>query len=445
MKRLYETAAYDTSRKIGSHWEAFADPALRLDAAEGEIDADIAIIGGGFTGLNAALQLAEEHGMKAVILEAGQIGWGASGRNGGFNCLGGTKLSHARQIARFGLEETRAHVAFQRAAVERVADNLTRYRIDADTHSDGELILAHRPDLFPKLRAEAEAAKATFGLGFQAYDRTELAEIGATGPDFFGGIRETDGFALNPMKYVQGLARAALAAGVDIFGDSPVTGISSEAGRHVLTTPKARIRARKLIVATNGYSSDDIPDAMSGRTMPVLSAVLVTRPISKDEQLAQGWTSDLMAYDARHLLHYFRLMPDGRFLFGQRGATRWTDAAIAKAKARNRQDFERMFPAWRDVETEHFWGGFVCMTRQLHPFIGPLPGLQNAFAAFGYHGNGVSMASASGRAIGDIASGKPTRLPALLAADSGRFPFAGLRRLYLRAAYVKYQVEDRFF
>ena len=124
MKRLYEPAAYDTSTPVGSYWETFADPALRQPALDGDHETEVAIIGAGFTGLNAALQLVEEHGLQATVLEAGQIGWGASGRNGGFACMGGSKMGLKDQVARFGEAETQKHFDYQRAAIARVADNL---------------------------------------------------------------------------------------------------------------------------------------------------------------------------------------------------------------------------------------------------------------------------------------------------------------------------------
>ncbi|MBZ0130955.1 MAG: FAD-binding oxidoreductase [Rhodobacteraceae bacterium] len=445
MQRPYEAAAYDTSHPVGSYWESTVPGPISPEPASGEIRTEIAVIGGGFTGLNAALQLAEEHSAQVHVIEAGSFGWGASGRNGGFCCLGGAKLSLAGQVRQFGLDETRRFVAFQKQAIARVADNLERYGIEAECHSDGELQLAHSPAAYKRMQAEAEADRQSFGLTYQAYPKAALAGIGADSPGFHGGIREAEGFALNPLKYVQGLAHAAETRGVTLHANSPATAITQTGSGFVITTPQARICTDRLIVATNGYSADDVPGAMRGRFLPVVSAVLVTRPISAREQADQGWSSDLMSYDSRHLLHYFRLMPDGRFLFGQRGAVRWTASATEWARRTNRRDFEAMFPAWANVETAHFWAGLLCLTPRLHPFLGPLPGLPGAFAAYGYHGNGVAMASAVGRALGDMAAGRTPDLPAILKADPGRFPLPILRRNYLRAAYVKYRLEDALF
>lgn len=445
MKRLYEDAAYDTKAPIGSWWQASGVATLNFAPADKEINTEVAIIGAGYTGLNAGLQLAEKHGVEAIILEAAQPGWGASGRNGGFACLGGAALGTETQIKRYGMAATQNHMVRQLESIDLVAANLERYGIEADCHSDGELLLAHRRNGFTSILHEAEFYRDNFGISFEAIPKSAQPGRGIGGPEFHGAILSHAGFALNPLKYVQGLARAADKAGVRIFGNSPVINVQKKRGDFVLRTPHSIVRAKKLIVATNGYSSEDIPTALGARFLPLLSTIMVTRKISKDEQAAQGWTNDLMSYDSRHLLHYFRLMPDGRFLFGQRGAVKVTPKATQAAQRKNRQDFERMFPKWRHVETQHNWSGLVCLTRNLHQFVGPIDGLPGGFAALGYHGNGVAMASLCGRLVADFTVGQRPELPAVMTEQLRRFPLAGMRRMFIHGAFVKYQLQDRFF
>ena len=446
MKRLYEPAAYDTSIRAGSWWEETIATPLRFPKLEQDLKAEVAIIGAGYTGLNAALQLAEQHGIKAVILDAGQPAWGASGRNGGFACLGGAKLPIDQQIKRFGLDETKKFHAAQLAAVDRVRDNLSRYRIEADTHSnEGELCLAHRPKAFDELRDEAAFAEKTFGQKHRLIPAGALRENGMQGDGLYGALLTKAGFALNPLKYAHGLVKAVKAAGISIFAYSPVQRIQREGAEFLVQTPTGTVRAKKVIIATNGYSSDDIPQELGPRFLPLISSILVTRPITPDEQKAQGWTSDLMSYDSRKLLHYFRLMPDGRFLFGQRGALRATEAATEANKRKNRADFERMFPAWKSVQTTHFWSGLICTTLNRHPFIGPLQGQPGLFAALGYHGNGVTMASYAGRMLAEVVAGAKPDLPAALHSPLWRFPMPGLRRNYLGLAFVGYRWKDGWF
>ena len=441
MKRLYEAPAYDTDTWPDSYWRWSVSGVPEYPALDGERRAEVAIIGAGFTGLNAALELAERYGTGAVVLEAGQPGWGASGRNGGFVCMGGAKISDAAILRRHGEAVARGFHDAQRAAIDRVAENLSRYAIAADTHSEGELCLAHRPRALSGLREEAELSERLFGLAIEILDRDALAERGLGPAGFHGGALKRAGFALNPMKYVLGLAAAARAAGQEIFGASPVTAIRPEGPGWRLATPGGQVTAPRVIVATNGYSSDDIPAALSGAVLPALSSVLVTRPLSGLDRAAQGWNTDLMCYDTRRLLHYFRLMPDGRFLFGMRGGLSAAPAATARIRATARRHFEALFPVWREVETPWFWSGLVALTRRLTPILAPTPAMAGVTLALGYHGNGVAMGSHAGRLAAALAMGEDQR-PALLRASPARFPIPALRRAMLGAAYLGYGLAD---
>jgi glycine/D-amino acid oxidase-like deaminating enzyme len=183
---------------------------------------------------------------------------------------------------------------------------------------------------------------------------------------------------------------------------------------------------------------------MAGRYMPAQSNVLVTRPLTQTELDAAGWTSRQMAYDTRNLLHYFRLMPDNRFLFGMRGGLVASPRAEAAITARARRHFEAMFPAWRDVETPHSWSGMVCFSANLVPYCGPIPDLPGAFAGFAFHGNGVAMGSYTGALLADLVQGKQTRFlhPAVMQAHAPRFPLGRFRRALLPAGYALAGLRD---
>jgi len=444
MKRLYEAAAYDTATWPESYWRATAGEGPRHPPLEGDGATEVAVIGAGYTGLNAALELAERHATGAVVLEAGQPGWGASGRNGGFACAGGTKLSHGQVIARFGRPAADAFHAFQSEAIARVADNLSRYGIDADRVAPpGEICLAQSPRAMEGLRDWAGFMNREFGASLDVLERDALAERGYGPARFHGAVFDPASFGLHPLKYVLGLARAARDAGVTIHGDSPVTAIRREGAAWRLVTPRGSLTARRVIVATNGYGSEDLPEALAGRVLPVMTSILVTRPLSPDDLEAQGWTSTVLAYDARALLHYFRLLPDGRFLFGTRGGIGAGAAAMARVRRMGRAHFEALFPAWRDVETPYFWGGFAALTRQLTPYVGPADGAEGIVLALGYHGNGVTTGSAAGRLAGALAAGAPPEtVPAVLRQPLRRFPLARFRRWGLALAYAGYRMKD---
>ncbi|MGE0213795.1 MAG: NAD(P)/FAD-dependent oxidoreductase [Parvibaculaceae bacterium] len=446
--RLYEPSAYDFSRPVDSHWEATAGPlGFAPEALSGGTIADVAIIGGGYTGLHAALRLTRDFGMDTVVLEAGHIGWGASGRNGGFCCLGSSKLSPAETIAKFGLDAARSFHDAQRQAVEHVEAFLAEHGIDADRTDHGELQLAHKPNRIRELKEEQAFLKATFGVRHRFLDREELAARGTAGPLFHAGLLGPLGFGLHPLKYLRGLARVAHGAGVRLLPGSAVTGWCEEAGLHVLSTPQGDVRAKHVLVATNGFTDEAIPPELSGTLLPALSTIIVTRRLTDAERAAQGWTSTLVSYDTRNLLHYFRLLPSGHFLFGGRGGTSATPEALAAFARRLRSTFEAMFPAWAHIETEHRWSGLVCLTLGRTPYAGPIPGRERSWLSAAYHGNGVAMASHAGARMADLIAGRLTyeqAFPAVMRVPPARFPLPGLRRALLRAVYLGFGLRDEW-
>jgi glycine/D-amino acid oxidase-like deaminating enzyme len=179
--------------------------------------------------------------------------------------------------------------------------------------------------------------------------------------------------------------------------------------------------------------------------MPALSSIIVTRPLSEDERKAQGWTSPLMAYDSRKLLHYFRLLPDGRFLFGGRGGTDASNAGADAYRPVLTSAFHDLFPEWRNVEITHYWRGFVCLAYDLVPYVGPLDDRKTVWTALAYHGNGVAMGSWCGRAVAGLMTNKTARedVPKVLTRRLAKFPLPAFRPLYLKGAYVWYGLKDQ--
>lgn len=425
MSYLYEAAAYAPDSWPESYWRESCPALPPCPALTGAARADIAIIGAGYAGLNAALELRERFGAEVVVLDAAQPGWGASGRNGGFCCLGGANLSPAQITRAVGTGASTEFDSYQRAAIDRVAGNLERYGIDADRGPAGEVLLAHSARTWAGMQAEPVPG------GGQHWGRTALRDAGLHCTTAWGGTCRPEGFPLHPLKYACGLAVAALAAGVRICGDSPVTDLSHANGIWTLRTGSAQVQARRVLIATNGYSNERLPRWLSRRILPALSTIIVTRPLSTAEREAQGWTSHMMAYDSRTMLHYFRLLPDGRFLFGARGGVSALPERLARFTARARAEFEVMFPAFAHAETTHDWSGLVCLTGSMAPFCGPVPGTDGLFAALGWHGNGVAAASEGGRRIAPALMGQPDTIPALFRRPPPRFPLP--RKLLLHA------------
>jgi glycine/D-amino acid oxidase-like deaminating enzyme len=317
--------------------------------------------------------------------------------------------------------------------------------LEIDATKSGEYQLAHREREVEALKEENDILRAQLGHEIRFLTGEELAERGVSGPDFLAGIHNSEGFGLHPLKYARGLASSLRKIKVPLYVNSPLVSWEQEGDLQVLRTPKGALRAKRVILATNGFTPEHLMIPLRGRLMPALSNILVTRPLSPVELAAQGWHSQCLAYDTRMLLHYFRLLPDGRFLFGGRGGTRADPQTLEPAEKELRQSFERMFPAWRNAETTHFWRGLVCLTYRFVPYAGPLDDEKRIWTSIAYHGSGVALASHSGVRLADWIAGKSgaeEEIPAVMRAGLPRFPFPALRLFYLRSAYKIYRLKD---
>jgi glycine/D-amino acid oxidase-like deaminating enzyme len=440
MKRIYSDYAYGTGPRTNCFWDESAI-AFEWPSQVGEIKTDLCVIGAGFTGVNAAMTAARG-GMDVVVLEAETPGWGASGRNGGFCCLGGGIHEKAKLKQRYGEEGEAAFHAAEKAAVDHVAGLLETHEIDADVHSEGETYLAHKASRLAELEAHGRDYEKAYGGTATYASAKDLEENGMAGP-FFGAVTIKTGFALNPRKYIDGILGVARDLGVQIFAKSPATRVERAGQTWRVSTPRGVVLAEKVLIATNGYSSDDLPKWMSARYMPTQSTIIVTRPLTGEEIQRQGWTSQQMSYDTRHLLHYFRLMPNNRFLIGMRGGLISSPESEARARARVRASFGKLFPAWKDVEITHQWSGMVCLSPKFVPFAGEVPGHPGLMAGFAFHGNGVAMGSYTGHMLGQMALGEGGgHIPAAMRSNPGRFPFGSARRMIMPPAYASFWLQD---
>ena len=436
----------DIGRDAETYWAETAGPAPADDGPpSGDTRADVAIIGGGYTGLWAAKRLAGHHGRSVRLFEARSIGSGASGRNGGFTCLGGVGITHAAIVKRVGPVEARRFFAMQNESIIRIRDFLGSEDTAGDAVGHGEILLAHRPSRIAELEAEQAMLAKHGDIQSVLFGRAELARRGLAGPQFHAALHIPQGFGVHPLKLTHKLLLAARGAGAQVHSRSPVLAISPGGNGWIVRTGGSTCHARQVIIATNGYSQDELIPAAAGRMLPVVSAILVTRPLTNAEREAQGWTTADMAYDSRHLLHYFRLLPDGRFLFGGRGGLDASAATEQRSKAWLARSFRRLFPAWRDVDITHFWRGLACVTTDRTVHAGALDGAQTLWLGGGYHGNGVAMSAIVGPLLADLCAGTAqpdTHIPALMRGPPPRFHLPGGHRAWMRAAYTWYRIRD---
>ena len=448
---LFDDSLYRFDEPQPSWWEASTDAIpLGADPLEGHETCEVAVVGGGYTGLSAAYHLAGEFGLDVRVLEAGHLGWGASGRNGGFCCIGGTQLDAEQQLRKFGEEETRKFYRCQSEAVELVRQISIEEKIDVDLQGDCELEVAEKPAHFQKLKEKSEFHKSVLGLDTQVISRGEFRELGYDAPHQHGAIAVRPGFGLHPLKYCRGLARAALRKGAMLHPYSEVVNWCKQNGKHALTTSSGgTLIADNVIVACNGFMPDNLHEQFAGRALPLQSQIIVTRKLTRDELAAHRWVTENPAVNSRNVYFYYRMLPDNRFMIGGRGDFVGT-AEGAQATANNlRLSMTELWPEWRAVDIEYDWRGFVCFTSKLRPAIGRLPDDPSVYFGFGYHGNGVNNATWAGREIARWLAGSndrtnplPAHLPAIVRGMTPKFPFPGLRRYYAKAGVGLHHLRD---
>ena len=445
LRSLYHDSLYEPET-VPSYWEqsmeARPDPGSRL--AE-DASCDIAVIGGGYTGLSAALHLARDYGMDVRVLEAGPMGWGASGRNGGFNCLPATKMSTAQMIRKYGLAETQEFWRAQVEGAELIETLSTEEGFEIDRQGNGNLEVAHRPGLMDELRHGADEITRLFGIGTEVFSAEEFAEQGFQSTEQFGVMLMKVGYGLNPLKLALGLAEAAARHSAVLHPHSELVSWTREDGDHILETARGRLRAKRVLMATNGFTREGMHSRFDARLLPVQSNIITTRPLTADELAAHNWQVEEPVCNTRNMLFYFRLLKDRRLLFGARGDWTGRPEDGEKMKAWMIRRLGEVFPHWRDVEISHYWRGLVCMSRKLAPSLGQDRDDASLYYSYGYHANGVNSAPWSGRAMARLIAGEAgaqAAIPAIMRGQSPRFPLAGLRVWYLRAAAAWYRWQD---
>lgn len=409
--------------------------------------AEVAVIGGGYTGLAAAYRLVATHAVEAVVLEAHRVGWGASGRNGGFAMISLGKLSLQERIRKWGLEAAGCSVHIAVEAVQAVRDLIAKEAIACDPQPDGWINVAHDPRLVPVLLERQALYRDTFGYReIEFLDGGALAERGyLRGPVAHGALRYRDSFGLHPLKYARGIAAAAMRGGAAIHQESPVLVWEKDGPWHRLATPGGTVRARRVVVGTNGYTLERLHPFFTGRTLPATSNVIVTRPLAEAEWAEVGMQTTQVYTDTRHLVHYWRRLPDGRMLFGARAGIVDTEASLRKRRGRLEAHLEAMFPALTGVGSEYFWYGNVCLPYDRVPHVHTAEGDPTISYALAYTGGGLAMATWAGGLAGDLAAGRGIRQDTPVTSTGiPRFPLPFLRRLYLAAAYLYYGAKDHF-
>ncbi len=414
-------------------WEAAPRPELPEEPLPPK--ADVAIVGSGFTGLSAALDLARA-GRSVLVLDAGDAGFGASSRNGGM--VGGQlKWSYTDLKAMYGQPKAVALVREAQASLDYAKDLIEREQITCHLQKVGMFLGAHRPRHYESMARDLELTRKEAGIDAEMVPAGGSQGEVATAA-YHGGKIYPKSAGVHPALYHQGLLERARNAGVRIAARSPVTDIARGLDGFTVTTPRGRVKAGQVVVASNGYTGPVAQD-LRRRLIPIGSYMIATEPLPP-ATMARLFPTNRMIADTKKILYYYRPSPDRtRVLFGGRAAVWETDTRVS---GRTLHRFMRgIFPELADVKITHSWTGNVAFTFDRLPHTGVRDGIH---FAMGYCGSGVAMATYLGHQTAGRILGKPESRTAF---DDLEFPtraWYGGDPWFLPLVAMWYRVQDRF-
>ncbi|HCK29946.1 MAG TPA: FAD-binding oxidoreductase [Acinetobacter ursingii] len=370
---------------------------------QGDVDADIVIIGGGFTGLSTALTLAEQFGAAPLVLEANRSAWGCTSRNGGQGQNASGRLYRSQWIEKWGLDTAKRLDAEIREGFDYFKDLVSG--IACDAQDGGHLYIAHRAKKMAFLENEAKVMKDIFGYNTRMLSREQLHEEYVADQEAAGALHEPDGVGVHPLKLAFGYLKRARAAGAKVHTSTPVLSWETRHGIHYLKTPYGVVKAKRVAIATGGYTPNGLHPSLSGKIMPILSNSIVTRPLTAAERAEAGLHSTTFITDTRTLRHYYRLLPDGSMQCGSRSSLTGADANNPVHLERLKEGLYRKFPSLRGIPIAYSWWGWVDVSHDMMPrIVQPNPD-ETIYYAIGYGGNGVSFSAMAGRRLAERVMG----------------------------------------
>jgi len=403
-----------------SYYAASAGPLPSWPRLEGETRADVCVVGGGYTGLHTALNLAER-GYDVVLLEANRVGWGASGRNGGQVCSGFSPGADKME-SWVGKDDAKKLFDLAEEAKAIVWERVARHKIDCDL-KHGYFNAAVKPRQLRHMIETKEVWERDYG-----YQHLELAETPEAArryvdsPYYVGGLVDHGAGHLHPLKYCLGLARAAQEAGVRIHEDSAVRDVEQGA-RAAARTDHGRVAAKFLVLAGNAYLGHLVPQIAS-KIMPLGNYIGATAPLG-DNRARALIPGDVAVSDWNFILNYYRLSADRRLLFG--GLASYSTVTPPNLSGSLRREMLKAFPALNDVTMDYAWGGLVGITMERTPHVGRLG--DTVYFAHGFSGNGVALTGIAGKVLAEAIAGQAERLDLFARLPHTTFPGGRLMRM----------------
>ena len=445
MKNLYHSDIYKFNTPVKSYWEETSNEKLNLEKLTKNINCEIVVVGGGYTGLLCAINLIENYNLDVILIEAGKIGWGASSRNGGFCSFPPIKTSFKKLQKIYGKEETKK---FFRNAVEGsnyTKDIISNYNIDCDVTGESNFIVAHHPNKFKQIKEQAEVYKNEFGIETELYSKEEFNKFGHGGNEQFGALSYKPGFAINPLKFVNGITKYALSKKLKIFEHTLVDKINKNNGYYTLKSKEGSVKAKKVVVATNGFYQEGLVPQLNSRILPVISNIIVTRKLTYKEIDLHNFKTFSPIVNTKNLLYYYRKLPDNRILFGTRGDFIGSDQSNLDRAKIMEKFFKNIFPDWASISIDYNWRGLIAMSQKLTPSIGKIEN-EEIYYGFGYHGVGVSSAPWTGYQLSKLvfsSNSKNLNISKIYKGLPIKFIFPKLRIFYFRLAILFYNIKDK--
>lgn len=374
---------------VDSYYARTREETRAHTALRGDLDVEVVVIGAGLAGSGTALDLAKR-GRRVALIESRKVGWGASGRNGGFasEAFPGGLMSLVEQV---GLERARLYQAVSRRGLELVENRIREFSIRCGPLQKGALrcnFVAAGADVSRRYR---DFMIENFGIDLEYWDRDRLREALST-EQYLDALFVPSTIAVHPLDLTSGMARACAEAGVQVFEDTPARRIAAAGGRKRIETPAGRLTADEVVITCGGYI-DGLHRRVSGGTVPIATFVMATEPLG--EHLRDAIRVPYAIFDNTTAVNYYRPLPDTRMLWGGRVAA-WEPNA-SKIGESLRRDMVRFYPSLADARVEVAWGGMMPYTRHRMPVIGRTePGV---WFATGFGGLGVTLTAAFGELI----------------------------------------------
>jgi gamma-glutamylputrescine oxidase len=416
----------------GTAYEASAAALPAQPRLQGREQADVCILGAGLTGLSAAIELAEA-GLSVIVLEAREVGAGASGRNGG-QAIFGYSCEQARIAGLVGMEASRQMFEWSLEGVRLIHERCARFNIDAQFRA-GHAHLPIKPRQVRELQEWRLDLALNYGYPLHWWSREELRAVLAS-DRYLGGVYDPASGHLQPLAYTRGLARAALSLGVRIFEHSPVLELR-RGGKPLLRTDAGEVASDFVVLAGNALMQGIAPE-LESRVMPVGTYIGATAPLG-EERAGALIGNGMAAADVNWALDYFRIGADTRLLFGGRAS--YSTLPPPNLRGTMQRRMRRVFPQLADVEIEQVWGGFVDISRNRAPHWGRVGG--NVYFAQGFSGHGVAATGLAGRVIAEAVRGQAGRLDAFARIPHRPFPGGrAFRTPLLVAAMAWFKLRD---